>query len=124
MAANGTFIWNELITSDEESCSHFYSSLLGWERKEVNTGEDRPYSIFLKDGHVMGGMLGRASGSENSRSHWEPYVAVDDVDACAGQITQLGGKITTAPHDIPVIGRVCVIRDPSGASLTLVTEKK
>ena len=120
MADQGTFIWNELITSDEESCSRFYRDLLGWERKEVNTGNDRPYSIFLKDGHVMGGMVGRAGGN----SYWEPYIAVDDVDACAADIEKLGGRVSTAPYDIPDIGRVCVIRDPSGACLTLVTEKK
>jgi predicted enzyme related to lactoylglutathione lyase len=123
MAVNGTFIWNELVCSDQSACGEFYTELLGWECKEVDTGEGRLYSIFLKDGHIIGGMMSLTDDKGSTSSHWEPYIAVDNVDICVEKITRLGGKILTPPHDLPDIGRVSLIRDPSGATVALVTEK-
>ena len=123
MATNGTFIWNELISADQSGSSQFYAKLLGWERKEVDTGDDKSYSIFIKNGRIVGGMMGLPDDDPTATSHWEPYIAVDNVDACAERIPRLGGKLLTPPHDIPDIGRVCLIRDPSGAQVALVTEK-
>jgi predicted enzyme related to lactoylglutathione lyase len=38
MKKHGTFIWNELITPDQETSGNFYSKLFGWDRKEVDAG--------------------------------------------------------------------------------------
>ena len=123
MAVNGTFIWNELVSSDQDASSEFFAELLGWERKEVDTGEGKPYSVFLKNGHMIGGMTSHNGGGGTTSSHWESYISVDDVDICVEKITSLGGKILTPPRDIPDIGRVCIISDPSGAVVALVAEK-
>ena len=54
---------------------------------------------------------------------WSSYVAVDDVDAAAGRVEGLGGKVSVPPMDIPNTGRFCVVTDPTGASLSLITLK-
>jgi predicted enzyme related to lactoylglutathione lyase len=53
-------------------------------------------------------------------SHWMAYVAVDDVDAKARRVEELGGKVCVPPTDIPNTGRFCVITDPTGATLSLI----
>lgn len=123
MAVNGAFIWNELVSSDQNASSKFFAELLGWERREVDTGEGKHYSIFLKDGRMIGGMTSLAEDGSAASSHWEPYISVDNVDLCVDKITRLGGCLLAPPRDIPEIGRVCLISDPTGAAVALVTEK-
>jgi hypothetical protein len=121
MPGNSTFIWNELVCSDVNTCGDFYADLLGWERKEVETHDGQPYTIFLKDGRAIGGMITLQDAAADT-SHWEPYIQVDDVDAYVRKIAPLGGKVLTPPHDVPEIGRVALISDPSAARLALITE--
>jgi len=47
------------------------------------------------------------------------YVAVPDVDLAADGAAGLGGEVLVPPVDTPV-GRVCAVRDPGGAVLTLL----
>jgi len=52
---------------------------------------------------------------------WGGYVTVDDVEVSAKQAEALGGKILLEARDIPNVGRFCVISDPQGAALSLIT---
>ncbi|MEO8071863.1 MAG: VOC family protein [Acidobacteriota bacterium] len=51
------------------------------------------------------------------------YIAVDDVDAAAEKVTELGGSVRVPPTDILNTGRFCVINDPTGAVFSLITLK-
>jgi len=68
----------------------------------------------------VGGMFQMGAEFGETPSHWMPYVAVDDVDAKAKQVAELGGKICVPPSDIPNVGRFCIITDPTGATLSLI----
>jgi predicted enzyme related to lactoylglutathione lyase len=50
---------------------------------------------------------------------WVGYVAVDDVDATADRLRQLGGAVFVPPTDSN-IGRVSIVADPQAATLALV----
>jgi predicted enzyme related to lactoylglutathione lyase len=52
---------------------------------------------------------------------WSMYVTVDDIDATAKKVEQLGGKIMRPPSDIPNVGRFCVLSDPQGAVIMAMT---
>ena len=52
---------------------------------------------------------------------WGGYVTVDDVQASAELARELGGKVLLEPRDIPKVGRFCVVSDPQGACLNLIT---
>ena len=56
--------------------------------------------------------------------HWIGYVAVPSVDDTAKQAESLGGKVLTAPMDIPDVGRFAVISDPQGAAIAIFTPKE
>jgi len=49
------------------------------------------------------------------------YIAVDDVDALVKKTEELGGKVSVPPMDVPEVGRMAVITDPTGASISLMT---
>lgn len=122
MADHGTFFWNELETADPKTAGAFYCRLLGWTRREVDAGPFGAYTLFQRDGQDVAGMM--APVTEYSRARgpaWNAYVAVDDVDVCAGQVGGLGGRLIVSPHDVPDVGRVCMVADPTGAVILLLT---
>jgi predicted enzyme related to lactoylglutathione lyase len=132
MPPNGAFCWNELATTDLEAAQSFYRALLGWEIKEGTApGGGMKYNEIVVDGRHVGGMYstgeacagGEDAGAPQTPPHWMSYVAVDDVDASAAKVVELGGKVCVGPLDIPNVGRFCVINDPSGAVLSLITLK-
>lgn len=51
-------------------------------------------------------------------------MTVDNVDASAKKVQELGGRIMVPPTDIPEVGRFCVFHDPQGAVLALITYLK
>ena len=119
MPASGTFCWNELATKNLDAAKKFYTELLGWQIKE-STGAGMVYNeIVVGDQHV-GGLYQMTEEFGDAPSHWMAYVAVDDVDAKAKQVEELGGRVCVPPTDIPNVGRFCVINDPTGAALSLI----
>jgi len=114
------FIWNELDTTDQKRSGDFFCKLLGWTPKEIDAGEFGTYTIFQKDGQDVAGMMNPTPGSSTKQSRWQTYIAVDDVDKCAAQTIELGGKVLVPPHEVPDFGRVCLISDPMGATVPLV----
>jgi predicted enzyme related to lactoylglutathione lyase len=130
MPANGAFCWQELATTDLDAAQSFYRTLLGWEIKqgkapECEGAEGPPmvYNEIVVAGDHVGGMYKMGPEYGETPSHWIAYVAVDDVDARAAQVTELGGSIRVPPMDIPNVGRFCMINDPTGATISLITLK-
>lgn len=131
MPKHGEFCWNELATNNLETCKNFYSELLGWKFKENSVGSAEcesggmVYNEFSIAGRKQfGGMYQMGKEHGETRSHWMSYIAVDDVDAAAQKVTELGGNVCVPPTDIPNTGRFCVINDPSGAAFSLITLKR
>ncbi len=118
-AAPGMFCWDELLTTDVETAVAFYTGLLGWssERQSMAEGE---YTVFTRNGVPAAGAMAMPAGA-TFRPSWRAYVATRDVDATAANAVRLGATITTAPADIPGIGRFAVLVDPTGARFGLLS---
>jgi predicted enzyme related to lactoylglutathione lyase len=122
MAEHGTFIWNELETTDQKIAGDFYCRLLGWTRHQVDAGPFGGYTLFRHNDKDVAGMMNPITDYSRSRGPtWNAYLAVDDVDECASRVTEAGGKLIVPPHDVPDVGRVCMIADPTGATILLMT---
>ena len=122
---HGFFSWNELLTTDLESAEEFYGKLLGWTFKKSKTIYGDTYLTAFKDGRMTAGMMLKpADTPENIKGCWDPYVSVDDIDESVAQIEKLGGKVVLTPTQIENVGRFCVIQDPQGVYLNLITYDK
>ena len=53
-----------------------------------------------------------------SPPHWSITFAVDDADASAAKVTDLGGKVLVPPFDAGPT-RVAAVSDPAGAAFTV-----
>jgi uncharacterized protein len=115
------FIWNELATSRPDVCRAFYGRIFGWQTQEVDLGDFGTYSVLMHEGQGIGGMLhmDEADG-EQAISFWTSYVAVEDVDALAEEAMKAGGTIKLPPTNVPELGRVAIIADPTGAVLAVI----
>jgi hypothetical protein len=51
---------------------------------------------------------------------WGVYVTVADVDETIRQAEKLGGAVVMPPMDVDGVGRMAVLRDPQGASFSVV----
>ena len=119
---HGNFSLNELLTTDLDSAKAFYGELLGWTFTETKNIYGAPYVVVHNGNNVVGGMMLKDGiVPDDVPSLWDTYISVDDVDASVKRVEKLGGEIILPPTDIPNLGRFCVIKDPQGASLNLIT---
>lgn len=124
MPEQSPFIWHELVTPDQKSSGTFFSQLFGWKRREVDAGSFGTYTLFQKNGQDVAGMMNPTPDTTGKGSYWHSYIAVEDVEECARQAPLLGGSVVVPPHEVPDVGRVCVVADPTGAIAHLMQPLK
>ncbi len=120
MKRQGAFSWNELMTTDVQAAKAFYGELLGWVLEDIKAGE-MEYTMAKADGVECAGMMTIPAEAKGMPSSWGGYITVNDVDAMVSRVEALGGKVFVPPQDIPNVGRFCVIADPQGAMVSLIT---
>lgn len=126
---HGEFCWTEIMTDDLEKARSFYENVFGWRyKKSAATGEDNIYLEFGTDENIQFGGMSRINPEwyegETPAPHINIYVAVENVDEIAGKAFDLGGKIVGPPADVPNVGRMCQIEDPTGARFFAITLKQ
>ncbi|WP_040495315.1 VOC family protein [Ilumatobacter nonamiensis] len=122
-----TLSWHELTTRDPQGAMDFYGSVLGWEFQEMPGGaDDDPsggmpgYRMVMVGDRVVGGIMPMEGDDWGDMpSHWMIYFAVDDTDAAATRVGELGGAVSVPPFDIPV-GRISVCNDPDGNAFSII----
>lgn len=118
-SSRGRFVWYDLMTSDPGKAQDFYKSTAGWGTQQWDGG-NMQYTMWTANGKPMGGVMPLPDGVP-APPHWIAYIAVPDIDATAKQVVSLGGRIITAPEDIPNVGRFAVLADPQGAAFSAFT---
>jgi hypothetical protein len=114
-ASEGTFVWDELMTSDVDAAKDFYGEVFGWTNQSMDMGEGMTYTIFKRAGDVDAAGCMRITEGMQAPPHWLPYVATDDVDATVARAKELGATIFQEGMDVPGVGRIAVVQDPVGA---------
>jgi uncharacterized protein len=112
----GAFIWYELMTTDADGAKAFYDAVVGWNIGEASPEFQGYRMIGRSDGKFGGGVLPLTEKMQQhgARPMWLGYINVADVDAKVAAIEAAGGK-TLMKHDIPNVGRIAMVADPSGA---------
>jgi hypothetical protein len=130
MPAHGEFCWTEIASNQAAKCKEFYKDIFGWQFKEGSdsTVPGVDYMEFSTGGPgPVGGLVDMKPewyGGTLPPPHFVIYVAVDNVDANAEKAKELGGTIVSPPMDIPNVGRFCIIKDPTGASIATFNMQK
>ncbi|MBI3200974.1 MAG: VOC family protein [Myxococcales bacterium] len=106
------FCWETLSTTDTARAAAFYAKVFGWQKREAPAG----------DMTVLGtadNMTCDVQKAEHAPPHWLTYVVVEKIEAANERASKLGGKVLMPLIDVPKVGRISVIQDPTGAAVGL-----
>lgn len=112
--------WNELATDDPVAAATFYAGLFDYTTETHDMGHG-PYTIFLREGALKGGLFRKDASMGEIPTHWMTYFSVADCDADTERAKALGAGVIVPPTDIPTVGRFSVLRDPTGAVFAIIT---
>ncbi|MDP9151352.1 MAG: VOC family protein [Myxococcota bacterium] len=115
--STGRFCWHELVTTDLAAATKFYGELLGWTFSDNGSPVGGTYRMFSLGETMVGGAMAAPAGTP---SGWLVYVAVDDTDAGAKRVAELGGTIRVPATTVPDMVRFACASDPQGAAFGLL----
>lgn len=117
---NGRFCWYELMTTDPEAAQAFYTRVAGWTTSVWEEGE-KPYTMWINDETPVGGVMKLPDhvAADGAPPCWLGYVSTPDADATVDKAVGLGGKLLNK-LDIPKVGRIAVLADPTGGVLSVL----
>lgn len=120
MSNIGKILWRDLTVPNATEVKDFYTSVVGWTSSDHDMGDYADYNIHDADGEVIAGICHTRGSNANIPAQWLVYVQVENVDASAQKCIELGGKVLDGPR---MMGgqNFCVIQDPAGAVLALLS---
>jgi predicted enzyme related to lactoylglutathione lyase len=117
----GAFTWNECMSRDFAAAKAFYGTVFGFDWLDLS-GDGFSYASALVDDRPVGGVGGLPlDGPPEMASHWMTYFKVDDCDAGATKVAELGGGVQREPWDTP-FGRMVIVTDDQGAGFSLMAD--
>lgn len=117
----GEIVWRDLTVPNARDIQSFYSEVVGWVATPHEMGDYIDYDIRLPESNEVAAGICHAIGENaNVPPQWLIYVRVADVRASAERCRTLGGQVLDGPR---LMGSqlFCVIQDPAGAVMALVS---
>jgi predicted enzyme related to lactoylglutathione lyase len=112
----GVFAWDELLTTDVEEAKAFYGSVIGWGNA---TWGEQPYTLLKSPtGQDVAGLMEKPA-EDPGPPRWLTYLVTDDVDETVEKARNLGAAVYLEHMDVPDIGTIAVLGDPTGAEFGL-----
>ena len=104
------FVHVELNTTDLPKAKAFYSKLFAWELEDMPMATGT-YTLIKPGNGTGGGMMKHPM--PGAPSTWLAYVQVDDINAGAARVNELGGKAGES-MPVPNMGWFATCTDPHG----------
>lgn len=121
-AVQGTPIWFELNTANAPAAQAFYAAVAGWTVVPSPMAEHGGYLIASTAGGAPVAGIMTPPPDASCFTGWTIHFAVDDVDAAAARVRELGGAVHLAPMDIPHVGRFALVADPQGVAFAIMRD--
>jgi uncharacterized protein len=122
----GAWSMSTLNAPDPGDAAQFYGEVFGWQPESFELGEVE-VTLFRLPGYLGGepqqpvprDVVATLFGLEGAEAgaHWSVDFWIDDVDAAAAKVPDLGGAVIAPPYDISMM-RQAVLADPNGAAFS------
>ena len=103
----GKLVHYEIPVDDSAEGREFWSSLFGWQFQPAFADVD--YHVTQIEDGVGAAVSGMAPGARGPIAYFD----VDDIDAGAARVKELGGE-SSEKHPVPGMGWFVVCTDPHG----------
>lgn len=118
----GAIEWRDLTVEDAEAIRAFYADVVGWQASAVSMGDYDDFNMNLPEtGETVAGICHARGDNQHLPNQWLMYVRVKSVHDSAARCQALGGMVLEGPRIMGGI-QFCVIRDPQGAVLGLISD--
>lgn len=118
----GRVEWIDLTVDDASRVRDFYCAVVGWSSTDVEMGSYSDFNINLPGTQdTVAGICHARGSNANLPSQWLIYVRVESAKESAAQCEKLGGKILDGPRRMGG-SNFCVIEDPAGAVMALMSD--
>jgi uncharacterized protein len=108
----GCIVWHELVTSDPQASTNFYSAIFDFKAEVRELGE-LSATVFEQNGEMFANVLPKPS--PEAPDAWVFYVEVRDAQETADLAVKSGGTVIVPPMPLPPIGTVAWLADSTGA---------
>ena len=110
------FVHVELSTPDPEKAKAFYGKLFQWQLQDMPNPAvpNGTYTLIGAGEGTVGGITKQMPGGP---SGWLAYVLVDDIKTMTARAASLGGEVMVGGKEVPGMGWLSIIRDPTGGVL-------
>ena len=109
------FVHMELNTTDLAKAKEFYGRMFGWQFEDRQLSPTLVYSTFSTDSGPGGGL----TAMEGAPIGWLNYVYVEDIHSATEQARVLGAEVVRAEIEVPQVGWLTILKDPTGAGIAL-----
>jgi len=123
LPAVGTIGWVDLTVENAPAVRDFYTAVCGWVSTEVAMGDYADYAMGPEGGDPVAGVCHARGPNTGLPAQWLICVTVPDLEASLAACAANGGKALTPVRDLGAWGRMAVIQDPAGASMTILQRK-
>lgn len=113
---HGTINWTELWTSDIKAAQAHYGKILGWTFEDM-PGAEGGYKLAKLGDETICGLFEWQDAQSN---RWFTHFTVDDADKAVAANVGAGGSVIKPAFDIPMIGRVAILVDPTGTMFGVI----
>jgi predicted enzyme related to lactoylglutathione lyase len=111
------FVHVELNTTDVDKAKAFYGKLFEWTLEDVPMGPGGSYTMIKVGQGTGGGMVKHPV--PGAPSAWLAYVQVEEIKAATEKARSLGATIMQDVVEVPGMGWLSILIDPTGAALGL-----
>ncbi|MES1244129.1 MAG: VOC family protein [Acidobacteriota bacterium] len=116
----GTVGWVDLTVPNADEVRDFYAGVVGWKPEALSMGDYSDY-VMTMDGAGVAGVCHARGMNAGLPPVWLVYIQVADVDESIRVCLEKGGKVIVPVRSLGPNGRFCVIQDPAGATVALVS---
>ena len=118
----GTIGWHDLTVEDAPAIRDFYKAVIGWGSTDIDMG-GYPDFVMTAPGSAEGvaGVCHARGPNAKLPPQWLAYVIVADVGASIDACSARGGRVISGPTTAGDGSRYCVVQDPAGAVLALMS---
>lgn len=115
----GEFCWTELATPNVKAAKDFYGKVFGWEFADHEMG-DMTYTMIKRNNKEFAGIWSIPKNQEKEiPPHWMSYILVDNLDEAVEKARKNGATIVKPSTNAGDMGKLAVIKDPTGAHIAL-----